>query len=70
MPRTAHLLAAYGVAAAAPFMPDVDAMLMMSPDFRSFICGTTRLVMSTSPKTLVSNSVFIFSTSRAPISAR
>ena len=31
MPRTAHLLPPYDVAPAPPFMPDVDAMLTMSP---------------------------------------
>ena len=45
------------MAAAAPFIPDVDAMLTMSPSACAFINGTTRLVMSTSPKTLVSNIV-------------
>ena len=56
MPRTAHLLPLYDVPPAAPFMPDVEAMFMMSPAPCAFISGTTRLVMSTRPKTLVSNS--------------
>ena len=51
-------------------MPDVDAMFTMSPDACDFISGTTRLVMSTRPKTLVSNIFLIASTSSAPISAR
>ena len=55
---------------AAPFMPEVDAMLMMSPSPCAFINGTTRLVMSTSPNTLVSNIVRMAETSIAPISPR
>src|SRR5690349_23550296 len=47
--RIAHLLPAYAVAPFAPFMPDVDAMLTMSPSPFAFMCGTTRLVMSTAP---------------------
>jgi len=41
----------------------------MSPEPCDFISGTTRFVMSTRPKTLVSNILFISSMSRAPISA-
>src|SRR5690606_19174792 len=52
MPRTAHLLPPYAVPAAPPFIPEVEAMLTMSPSPRSFIIGTMRLVMSTSPNTL------------------
>ena len=70
MPRTAHLLPAYAVAAGAPFIPDVEAMFTMSPAPPAFRSGTTRLVMSTRPKTFVSNIFRIASTSIAPISAR
>ena len=50
-------------------MPDVDAMLTMSPDCWAFIIGTTRLVRSMAPKTFVANSSRIRSTSTSPISA-
>ena len=44
-------------------------MFTMSPLPCAFISGTTRFVMSTRPKTLVSNILLIASTSSAPISA-
>ena len=50
-------------------MPDVDAILMMSPSLRSFMSGTTRFVMSTIPNTFVSNIRFMAATSIDPISA-
>ena len=40
----------------------------MSPKACAFRCGTTRLVMSTSPKTFVSNMVRMAATSSTPIS--
>ena len=55
---------------AFPFMPDVEAMVMMSPSCCAFIPGTTRLVMSTMPNTFVSNIARIASRFTAPISAR